>query len=126
MGVWLDYDILNNKHRNYYVATNLAPLWLNCFDQSNAEAIGKKVLAYIDAQGLDNFPGGVPNTLASTNEQWDFPNVWPPMQYLLVWGLDNLPNADAKTLAKKWAQRWVLSNYKAYVETGHMYEKVCK
>lgn len=29
---------------------------------------------------LDQHPAGVPNTLEPTGEQWDFPNVWAPMQ----------------------------------------------
>jgi alpha,alpha-trehalase len=31
-GTWLDYDILNNKHRDYFYPSNLAPLWTHCYD----------------------------------------------------------------------------------------------
>lgn len=65
----------------------------------------------------------MPNTLYQTGEQWDFPNVWSIMQYILIYGLENLQDADASSLAFKWAQRWVQSNYAAFKETGAMYEK---
>lgn len=26
-GIWLDYDFINQKHRNFFFASNLAPLW---------------------------------------------------------------------------------------------------
>lgn len=122
VGAWLDYDLINKKHRNYFTPTNLSPLWTGCYDKDDA-SLPKKILAYIERLKLDSFPGGVPNTLANTNEQWDFPNVWPPMQHMLIMGLDGLNNAEAKYLAFKWAQRWVRGNYIAYNETKAMFEK---
>lgn len=123
LGTWLDYDLINNKLRQYFTPTNLAPLWTNCFNLSQREIIAEKVLAYIDNLKLDAFPGGVPNTLFNTGEQWDMPNVWAPMQYLLIYGLENLQNPRASDLAFKWAQKWVQSNYVAFRKTGAMYEK---
>lgn len=57
-------------------------------------------------------------------EQWDFPNVWAPMQHILIVGLDNLGDERTKRLAQCWAQRWVQGNYQAYKDTGAMFEKV--
>lgn len=124
IGAWLDYDLINKKPRNYFTPTNLSPLWMKCFDQSKTKHIADKVLGYINATGIDNYPGGVPNTLENTGEQWDFPNVWPPMQYILIVGLDNIADTRTKDLAKKWAERWVLGNYIAYQDRNAMYEKV--
>ncbi|CAD7012312.1 trehalase isoform X2 [Ceratitis capitata] len=122
-GVWLDYDMINQKPRNYFVPTNLAPLWTGAYNRNDSEKISASVLKYIDDLKLDSYPGGVPNTLAQTGEQWDFPNVWPPMQYLLVVGLDNLGTVEAKNLSKKWGYRWVKSNFEAYKQTQTMFEK---
>lgn len=116
--------MINQKPRNYFVPTNLSPLWVKAFNISDTEKISKSVLAYIEANKLDTFPGGVPNTLYQTGEQWDFPNVWAPMQYILVEGLNNLNTPEAKNLSKSWAIRWVKSNFKAYSDNFHMYEKV--
>ena len=68
---------------------------------------------------------GVPNTLVPSGEQWDYPNVWPPMQYMLIMGLDGLEHSKAaKELAFKWADKWIRSNYLAYNSTKAMFEKV--
>ena len=124
LGTWLDWDLLNNKRREYFVPTNLAPLWMKCYQITESDKISEHVLRYIESIGLDEYPGGVPNTLQATGEQWDFPNVWPPMQYMLIVGLDNLGTVNAKQLAEKWATRWVQSNFEAYKDSQHMFEKV--
>lgn len=123
-GSWLDYDMINSKRRNYFVPTNLFPLWMNCYPESKRAHITEKILQYIENEKLDDHPGGVPNTLQHTGEQWDFPNVWPPMQHVLIVGLHNLNDERTKSLASKWATRWVRSNYLAYQDQKAMYEKV--
>lgn len=122
-GTWLDYDLINQKRRPYFTPTNLSPLWTNCFNQSQSKRIADKVLGYINQTGIDDYPGGVPNTLYHSGEQWDYPNVWAPMQYILIFGLENLNDERASALAYKWAERWVRSNYVAFRDTGAMYEK---
>lgn len=123
-GTWLDYDLINEKPRNYFVPTNLSPLWVGCFNTNDKAHIAAKTLAYIKKTGLDLFPGGVPNTLLQSGEQWDYPNVWPPMQYILVEALRALGDKKADDLALSWTSRWVQSNFLAYKETRAMYEKV--
>ncbi|KAK6617639.1 hypothetical protein RUM44_005227 [Polyplax serrata] len=124
VGVWLDYDILNEKERDYFYPTNFAPLWTGCYNRSNSNYIVKKVLKYIqDKKIMLTFLGGVPATLEHTNEQWDYPNAWPPLQHIMIIGLMNTGDESAKELAYELASRWVVSNYVAFNETGHMYEK---
>lgn len=124
-GAWLDYDLINKKRRNYFVPTNLSPLWTGCFNTANREHITERVMNYIKVNKLDSFPGGVPNSLLQSGEQWDFPNVWPPMQYILIEGLKALQDKEAEELAFQWASRWVRSNFIAFRSTRAMFEKVC-
>jgi alpha,alpha-trehalase len=42
----------------------------------------------------------------------------------MIMGLDNTNDEGAKDLAFRLTERWVHSNYKAFSETGAMYEKV--
>lgn len=123
-GSWYDFDLINKKHRTFFVATNLAPLFYKAFDAEDSRHLASKVMGYIDKLKLDSFPGGVPNTLESTSEQWDYPNVWPCMQHMLIVGLDNLGEESSKKMAEKWAQKWVFSNYVAYNDSKAMFEKV--
>lgn len=104
--------------------TNLAPLWTGAFNTAEKELLSKKILKYINQTGIDQFPGGVPNTLLQSGEQWDYPNVWPPMQYLLVEGLRALETQEACQKSFEWASRWVRSNFIAYKQTRAMFEKV--
>jgi alpha,alpha-trehalase len=124
VGAWLDYDLINNRPRNYFVGTNLSPLWTKCYHQNETKKIADKVLTYIEKLGLDSYPGGVPNTLYETGEQWDSPNVWPSIQHMLIVGLKNLGDERTDKLALKWAEKWVQSNHVAYKETNAMFEKV--
>lgn len=80
VGSWLDWDLINNKRRDHFVPSNLVPLWSMCFNRSDSEHISERVLNYMEREELDQFPGGIPNTLERTGEQWDLPNAWAPMQ----------------------------------------------
>lgn len=124
-GAWFDYDLINNRQRIYFVPSNLSPLWTNCYPSANRSHIAQKVLDYIKAHDLDSYPGGVPNTFEETGEQWDYPNVWPPMQHMLIVGLNNLGDPRATQLAKEWAERWLQNNLLAYHDGDKraMYEK---
>ncbi|XP_062130309.1 trehalase isoform X2 [Drosophila sulfurigaster albostrigata] len=122
-GVWFDYDLKNKVPRDYFVATNLSPLWARAYPINNADKITESLMRYIEENKLDSFPGGVPHTLSNTGEQWDYPNVWPPMMHVLIEGLNNLGTPQAKELSQRWRDRWVRSNYEAYKKTGFMYEK---
>lgn len=56
--------------RPYFVPTNLSPLWVGAFNTAEKDYIAKRVLDYINSTGIDLFPGGVPNTLVQSGEQW--------------------------------------------------------
>ena len=64
--------------------------------------------------------GGLPTTLMQTEQQWDFPNGWAPLQWIAVKGLDNYGH---QKLAKEIAQRWCRLNEKVFRNIGKMMEK---
>ncbi|XP_033234086.1 uncharacterized protein [Drosophila pseudoobscura] len=123
-GIWLDYDLLNNKPRPYFSASNFSPLWARAYPLVDTEKIARGVMKYIKTHKLDDYPGGVPNTMnKETGQQWDYPNVWPPMMFMIIDGLYNLGTPEARTMSERWAHRWVKNNYEAYSQTGFMFEK---
>ncbi|XP_068146582.1 trehalase-like [Drosophila tropicalis] len=122
-GMWFDYDITHNIPRPYYSITNFYPLWMRAFPITDRKKISKSVMDYIESNMLDNYPGGVPITLVNTNQQWDYPNVWPCMMYVLIEGLENLGTTEAKDMSRRWAHRWIKINYEGYRKSGLMYEK---
>lgn len=59
-----------------------------------------------------------------TGEQWDRPNAWPPLQIIVIQGLDKLNIPQATEKAKELARNWVHSNYKGFHDSQEMFEKV--
>ena len=126
-GIWFDYDLVNSKPRKYFYPSNLVPLWAGCYNKEKVDDIVSTVLDYMknenDGEGVI-LDGGIPTTLEQTGEQWDFPNAWPPLQHMIIVGLHDTKNIDAQRVAYELADKWVKSNYIAYTDQNHMYEKV--
>nr|QWX20096.1 trehalase 2 [Henosepilachna vigintioctopunctata] len=123
VGVWLDYDISNNMKRDYFYPTNLSPFLAGCYNKTESSKITKLVMKYLHNKHIMNYPGGIPTTMKHTGEQWDYPNAWPPLQYMMIAALDNTGDKAAQRLAFEIAQKWVRSNYKAFKATSAMLEK---
>nr|Q8MMG9.1 RecName: Full=Trehalase; AltName: Full=Alpha,alpha-trehalase; AltName: Full=Alpha,alpha-trehalose glucohydrolase; Flags: Precursor [Pimpla hypochondriaca]CAD31109.1 trehalase [Pimpla hypochondriaca] len=122
-GVWLDFDLRNSQHRNYFFPTNVAPLYTQSFDSSKAQIYGQRAAAYLTRNGILDYMGGTPASLFPTGEQWDLPNAWPPLQSIIVQALRNSNEESAEKLAKELAIRWLRANHKGYSQSGQMFEK---
>ena len=64
--------------------------------------------------------GGWVNVLCSTGQQWDAPNGWAPLQWIVYQGLNSYGYLNE---AKEGAQRWVDNNLLTYKKTGTLLEK---
>lgn len=123
LGIWLDYDAENSMRRDYFYPSNIVPLWTGAYKKEDTNQIVRLVLKYLQLNNaVDN--GGVPTSFEQTGEQWDFPNAWPPMQHIVVEGLNKTGDPYAQRLAFEIAKRWVISNYKVFDTTAAMFEKV--
>lgn len=123
VGAWLDYDKLNEVKRDYFYPTNLSPFWTGCYDPTKREDHIGRVLKYLEKTRIMVNLGGIPTTLEHSGEQWDYPNAWPPLQYIMIIALDNSGDPSAKDLAFEMTEKWVRSNYKAFNDSHGMYEK---
>ncbi|BES96787.1 alpha,alpha-trehalase [Nesidiocoris tenuis] len=123
VGTWLDYDMINQIKRDQFYPSNLAPLWTGCYDPEKKGYYLDYMMEYIRRSKVMVNEAGIPATTSHTGEQWDYPNAWPPMQHMVIIGLDNTGDEYAKDLAFEIAERWVRSNFKAYNETNAMFEK---
>jgi alpha,alpha-trehalase len=116
-----------SRAANWYVDCNLkgepgdeitlagvAPLFFRLAPEERIEGI----VAVLQEKFLQ--PGGVVTTLKETEQQWDAPNGWAPLQWLTIKGLQNYAE-DA--LAKDIAERWIRLNLKVFKETGKLMEK---
>lgn len=124
VGAWLDYDMINDVKRDYFYPTNLSPFWTNCYDPASREYHTAKVLKYLEKSQIMVNMGGLPATVEHTGEQWDYPNSWAPLNWIVIKALNNTGDPWAQRLALEIAQRWVRNNYLVFNDTSHMYEKV--
>ncbi|XP_047117699.1 trehalase-like [Schistocerca piceifrons] len=120
-GIWLDYDMLNKVSRNQFYPSNLAPLWTGCHKKSKKEIRG--IVSYLKDNDIENYLGGAPASLILTGEQWDFPNVWPPLENILIMGLQKTGVREATEFAFELAQIWIHATYTGYIRYNNMFEK---
>ncbi len=76
------------------------------------------VAAQIHAQYLR--PGGWVTTLVNTGQQWDSPNGWAPLQWIVYRGLTRY---GYQAQAEEGARRWIDNNLTIYQATGALVEK---
>jgi len=74
--------------------------------------------------GFLDYPGGIPTSTVSSGQQWDFPNAWPPLQWMFIFGLSQGEHESLKMAAKEAAQKWVSANWIGWKMNNTMYEKV--
>lgn len=84
---------------------------------------GKKTVDYLKKNGILNLRGGIPSSLLSTGQQWDYPNAWSPYQNLIIIGLHKSGNEEAIEVARDLAHKWVNSIIKGFHENKAMFEK---
>jgi len=65
-------------------------------------------------------PGGWVTTLAHTGQQWDAPNGWAPLQWIVYAGLDRY---GFRAAAQSGAHRWIDNNLGSYRDSGRLFEK---
>lgn len=119
-GAWFDYNLVNKTHHLSFYPSNLAPLWAQCYSKSE---MSDQAVQYLrDSGGLD-YPNGIPTSLSDSGQQWDMPNAWPPLQHIIIEGLSGLHSAHAQELAFSLAQRWIQTNWRAFIKYEAMFEK---
>ncbi|XP_060109113.1 trehalase-like [Heteronotia binoei] len=119
-GVWLDYNLARQRHNEAFYPSNLTPLWAECGVEP---ATTERALLYLEKCSALSYTNGIPTSLASTGEQWDLPNAWAPLQYLVIKGLDKSSSPRARNLAFNLAQNWVNTNLAVYGKYHAMFEK---
>ena len=101
------------------------PLFTELFDskdEADRAKVGKMVRA-IRERFLR--AGGVVTTLLETGAQWDYPNGWAPLQWIVVRGLRNYEHLDDeyRKLALEIAKRFVTCVGRTYKREGRIMEK---
>ncbi|XP_041978625.1 trehalase-like [Aricia agestis] len=122
-GIWYDYDLLNERHRNYFYLSNIAPLSMSAVHPDFVSAKAHRILEYLNNTQTLDLPGGIPTSLFFSGEQWDYPNAWPPLMSMTVSALEVLNTPEADQIAFQVSQNWIRSAYIGYVKNNRIYKK---
>ena len=111
---YFDYDYVENKQTDSLNLAAAFPLFFKIATDEQADRVAKIL--------KKNFfiTGGLITTTETTDQQWDAPNGWAPLQWMAIQGLANYGYSD---LADDIAKRWMELNKKVYENTGKMMEK---
>jgi alpha,alpha-trehalase len=111
---FFDFNLKTNKRSTRKTLAGAYPLFFKLCSPDVAVSI-KKI---IDAEFLK--PGGLVTTLINSGQQWDSPNGWAPLQWIVYKGLKNY---GEDTLANEIKRRWLFLNRKILYRSGKMLEK---
>ena len=114
--VFLDYNYKTGRHSPIFSCASFYPLWAKLATAEQAASTAANLYRLEEACGLAVCEKGQ----RDVTFQWDYPNGWAPLHYLVVHGLDNYGyKADAARIAEK----YVSSIEKIFAETGALWEK---
>lgn len=102
-GFFFDYDFVNNLQSEFYSLAGFVPLWAKLASFDEAKRMREKLPLFETEYGLtitakQSLPGTIyfdhiPKAFRLSIEalmapkQWDYPHIWPPVEYLTVIGL---------------------------------------
>jgi alpha,alpha-trehalase len=111
---FMDYDFIAKKRTGIKSLAGVYPLFLEMTQKDLAQK------ASITLKNEFLRQGGLVTTLVDTDQQWDAPNGWAPLQWMAYRGLKNY---QLDKLADEIRNRWLRQNTRVYEATGKMMEK---
>ena len=118
-GFYLDYDLDDKNISNVKSLAGILPLFVKLATDCQAKFVSKQIKnEFIKS-------GGLVTTLTRSEQQWDAPNGWAPLQWFTVQGLINY---DKRELAISIMERWNQTVESYFEQTGKLMEKynVCE
>ncbi len=116
LNCFVDYDWVNGQQSTEITAAIFNPLWAKVATKEQAKDVVKAMKVIEFANGISVCE----KKERAFKYQWDYPNGWPPLQYLAVVGLQNYGfSEDARRIANKY-----LNNVKRnFRKSRHLWEK---
>lgn len=113
-GFFVDYNFHKHHSTGKLTLAGAFPLYAKIATTKQAAAVARR----IEKDFLKE--GGLVATLEETGQQWDAPNGWAPLQWIVIEGLRNYGHHK---LADEIKKRWIASNLKVFKAKGKMVEK---
>ncbi|GAB2604215.1 alpha,alpha-trehalase TreF [Spirosoma areae] len=113
-GFFHDYDAVAGRQTDALTLAGAFPLFFRLATPEQAARVHDRLKAdFLQA-------GGWVTTLNQTGQQWDWPNGWAPLQWIVYQGLLNYEFTET---ANEGRDRWLALNDKVFRATGKMMEK---
>jgi alpha,alpha-trehalase len=113
-GVYLDYDWQRRIKRDLPNAAISTPLYVHIASRKQATHVANTLRTGLLSEG------GIETTLVQTDQQWDRPNGWAPLQWLAICGLRHYGQND---LSEDIAHRWLCTVSSLYRRESKLVEK---
>ena len=114
LGFFCDVHFASGRSTGILTLAGAWPLFFGIATAGQAQRVA-------DRLGADFLrPGGWVTTLANTGQQWDAPNGWAPLQWIVFEGLRRYGFTE---LADAGARAWIGANTRVFRDTGHFMEK---
>lgn len=81
---WQDYHVARDYWKAETMLSNFVPLWTKSYDPA---LVDEGAVASALLQSGLVLDGGLVTTLNNNTQQWDYPNAWAPLQWMVVQGL---------------------------------------
>lgn len=111
---FVDYNFHKRETTGRLTLAGVFPLYAKIATSEQAAAVAKR----LETDFLKE--GGLINTLIETGQQWDAPNGWAPLHWIVIEGLRHYEYYE---LADTIKNRWIATNLNVYKKTGKMVEK---
>lgn len=109
-----DYDFRTGKSTGRLTLAGVFPLYTKIATETQAKAVAAK----IEKEFLKK--GGLVTTLIDNGQQWDAPNGWAPLHWIVIQGLRNYGH---HALANRIKKAWVKTCMDVYQRETKMVEK---
>ncbi len=116
--IYYDYNWKQKKQTGKFTPASFFPIWLYDGYSETNEANGKAAAEKLKTLLLKD--GGVASTVVTNKQQWDAPNGWAPLQWVVISALEK---SNQTELAAVIAKRWIKLNDDVYQRTGKLMEK---
>lgn len=115
-GYFTDYNFVRDEFSDVFSAPSFYPLFAGLADEEEAKA----TVAMLPRLEYEYGIVSCEKNPKEGNYQWNYPNGWSPIQYLVYRALKNYGyDEEAERIAKK----YIILVEKVYAETGNLWEK---
>lgn len=136
-GFYFDYSWYLNKQSNFLSLAGFTPLWAGMADSIQADKMLKRLNEFETESGLavTTKKSQIKNIKVEklsewlipvfkdmiTPKQWDYPNIWPPLEYLTIIGLLRYGYIDE---AKRIMTNSIITHASLFRKYGTFFEKI--